>query len=80
MECRFAIARAIRIGFVTVGFVRALPNANLAIGFFVEGRFTAATADSTGGLTDEFTDITATIAGTQELNVFTVNGGIRIFF
>ena len=55
-------------------------QASARIGFFVEGRFTAATADTTGGLTDQFTDITATTAGTQELNVITVNGGIRIFF
>lgn len=66
------------VGFNVAGGVDF--QASARIGFFVEGRFTAATADSTGGLTDEFTDITATIAGTQELNVFTVNGGIRIFF
>jgi hypothetical protein len=55
-------------------------QASPRIGFFVEGRFTLATADTTGGLTDQSTDITATTAGEQELNVFTVNGGIRIFF
>lgn len=66
------------VGFNVAGGVDF--QASARIGFFVEGRFMAATADSIGGLTDEVTDITATIAGTQELNVFTVNGGIRIFF
>lgn len=66
------------VGFNVAGGVDF--QASARIGFFVEGRFTAATADTTGGLTDQFTDITATTAGEQKLNVFTVNGGIRIFF
>ena len=50
------------------------------VGAFVEGRYTIATADTTGGLTDQITNITATTAAEQKFNVFTFNGGIRIFF
>lgn len=55
-------------------------QATRSIGFFVEGRFIAATADTVGGLTDDITQVTATTDGTQEMNLFTVAGGIRIFF
>ena len=50
------------------------------LGAFVEGRYTIATANSTSGLTDQITNITATTAGEQKFNVFTFNGGIRILF
>ncbi|MCH7823592.1 MAG: outer membrane beta-barrel protein [Acidobacteria bacterium] len=50
------------------------------VGAFVEGRYTIATADTTGGLTDQITNITAATAGEQQFSVFTFNGGIRIFF
>lgn len=50
------------------------------IGFFVDGRYTIATADTTSGLTDTISDVSQTMSGEQKLNVFTVNGGIKIFF
>ena len=50
------------------------------IGFFVEVRASIATADTAGGLTDDFTGISSESAGEQQLNVVSVNGGIRIFF
>ena len=50
------------------------------VGAFVEGRYSVAKADTTGGLTDQITNITATTTGEQEFNVFIFNGGIRIFF
>ena len=50
------------------------------IGAFVEGRYTIAKADTAGGLTDQFTGISASSTGEQDLNAFTFNGGIRIFF
>jgi len=55
-------------------------QASPRIGFFVEGRYTIATAITTSGLTDEISLVSETTAGEQKLNVFTVNGGIRIFF
>lgn len=55
-------------------------QASERFGFFVEGRFLAVTADTVGGLTDTVTQISAETPGEQELNVFTVAGGIRILF
>lgn len=55
-------------------------QASRRVGVFVEGRFTAASADTLGSLTDQITQITASSPGEQELNVFAVNGGIRIYF
>jgi len=55
-------------------------QASARLGFFVEGRFAAAKADTVGSLTDLATQITATSPGEQELNFFAVGGGIRIYF
>lgn len=66
------------VGFNVAGGVDF--QATRSIGIFVEGRFIAATTDTVGGLTDDITQITATTAGTQEMNTFMVSGGIRIFF
>ena len=79
-EFNFIAAESIdnTVGFNIAGGVDF--QASPSIGFFVEGRFTVATADTAGGLTDQITQITANSAGEQQLNVFTVNGGIRIFF
>lgn len=54
--------------------------ASASIGLFVEGRFIAATIDTTAGLTDDITGVTATSTGEQDFNVFTVSGGVRILF
>jgi hypothetical protein len=66
------------IGFNIAGGVDF--QASSSVGFFVEGRFLAATADTVGGLIDDISQVTATSAGEQELNVVTVSGGIRILF
>ena len=50
------------------------------VGAFVEGRYTIATADTTGGLTDQISNITVTNVGEQQFSVLIFNGGIRIFF
>ena len=55
-------------------------QASPRIGFFVEGRYTIATADTTSGLTDELSQTSSSVSGEQKLSVFTVNGGIKIFF
>jgi len=55
-------------------------QASRRIGIFVEGRFFAASADTSGGLIDDITEITAATVGTQDLNSFTISGGIRIYF
>jgi opacity protein-like surface antigen len=50
------------------------------LGVFIEGRYFAATADTLGSLVDNPTQITGDAPGEQKLNVFAVNGGIRIYF
>lgn len=55
-------------------------QASRSFGVFVEGRFIAATADTLGSLTDQITQTTASLPGEQEMNVFAVSGGIRIYF
>ncbi len=55
-------------------------QASARIGVFVEGRFFAATADTLASLTDNVTQITGDAPGEQEMNVFAVTGGVRIFF
>ena len=50
------------------------------VGAFVEGRYTIATADTTGGLTDQIGNITVTNVGEQQFSLLIFNGGIRIFF
>ena len=50
------------------------------VGFFVEGRYIAATANTLASLTDRTTQITADAEGEQQLNFFAVSGGIRILF
>jgi hypothetical protein len=51
-----------------------------SIGFFVEGRYSSATVDTSGGLRDDITEVSATTSGSQKLGIFAVNGGLRIFF
>lgn len=51
-----------------------------SIGFFAEGRFLAATTDTTAGLIDDISGVEATTTGSQDLNVFTIAGGVRILF
>jgi len=51
-----------------------------SIGFFAEGRFLAATADTTAGLVDDISGVEASTTGSQDINVFSIAGGIRILF
>lgn len=55
-------------------------QASARLGFFVDGRFLAANADTLASLTDRATQITGTSQGKQELNFFAISGGIRIYF
>lgn len=49
-------------------------------GFFVEGRYTAATADTTARLRGQISGVASEQSGELELRLFTVAGGVRIFF
>jgi opacity protein-like surface antigen len=51
-----------------------------SVGFFAEGRFLAATTDTTAGLVDDISGIEASNTGSQDIDVFTIAGGIRILF
>jgi opacity protein-like surface antigen len=55
-------------------------QASRSIGFFVEGRYLAATADTTAGLIDDISGVEASTPGSQDINVFSIAGGIRILF
>ncbi len=49
-------------------------------GFFFEGRYIAATTDTSGGLRDPISGVERVATGSQDINAFIVAGGIRIFF
>ena len=53
---------------------------NRRFGIFGEGRVTIAEADTRGGLTDTITGITSDQPGTQKMNIFVLNVGVRIYF
>lgn len=79
-QFNFASGEAIEntVGFNVGGGIDFLFSSR--IGAFVEGRYTAATADTTGGLRDEISGVEATLVGEQKINFVAFNGGIRIFF
>jgi len=55
-------------------------QASHRIGLFVEGRFIAATVDTTAGLLDDVSGIEGSLPGEQKMNLFSVAGGVRIYF